>query len=208
MSYRSKKWKFVGLTIAVIVVLATCFIVTFQAAYRLGRRDAETDAETEYDPTSLTITVSTIRMNASFYNDTWYGSFGMGRTDDVRAPTALRNDSFMIAIHALWGTGFVRYSSWDRTPHANITVEILAHFWSYDNLTIDRVVVIGQNLTDWKIIDLYDNDTCKMISIDYVNIVFFGYGRADTFTSSGVGIWTARPMAFTVGPIWYEERND
>lgn len=185
--------------VGVLGVIMICFtlMVTFDAGYRVGLQDAE------YDPTSLTITTSIIPMNASFYNNTWYGPFGY--SDDIRAPTALRNDSFLIVIHVHWGTGRGFSVHNGHISHANITVEILPFFWSFDNLIIDRIIVLGQNFTERNEINLYDNDTCRMTSIDYVNIAFFGYGSADTLTSSGICTWTARPMAFTVGPIWTEE---
>jgi hypothetical protein len=196
MSKRDNRWNRV---VAAIGVILMCFtlMMTYDAGFRAGLQDAE------YDPTSLTITTTTIPMNASFYNDTWYGPFGY--SDDVRAPTVLHNDSFLITIHIHWGTGYFSSGHNDHVLHANITVEILPFFWSFDNLTIDRIIVLGQNFTDRKEINLYNNDVYKMTSIDYMNIGFFGYGSADTLTSSGICIWTARPMAFTVGPIWTEE---
>lgn len=184
------------------VVVCLLFVILPMVYYDMGYYVGV--EETHKDPTPLTITMGVILLNSSTYNMSWY-DIGFGITEGQPTPT-LRNDSFLMYVNAHWGASDTFASHDDKTPHANITVMILPFGYGIYNFTIERVVIYGRSmLGGGQYVDnFYDNDEIKLDSIDTVGIAFFGYGSCQ----NNIDFWPSRNIVFTVGPVWYEEKEE
>lgn len=189
----------IGGTIIIIMIITA--LIAFDAGYQTGVHD------TDKDPPPLRVSTMIVSLNASMYNQTWYDP-AWGPADGIHEPT-LRNDSFLFYVVAHWGSEDTYSIHDDLAPHANITVEVVPFKRNTTDMTIECIMIWGCNLTkpgvtSWentltmRFIYLYNDESGRMTSTDYVALIFFGYGSYNDIWDQ----WIPWDMIFSVGPIW------